>query len=57
MLLSTRLEIEVILAVMNTNELVAEKGLKKFLFRPFFQRQCTYMIFIYLQLLSTELIT
>ena len=36
MLLSTRLEIEAILAVMNTNELVAEKGLKKFLFRPFF---------------------
>ena len=57
MLLTTRMEIEAILAVMNTTELVAEKGLKKFLFRPFFQRQCTYMIFIYLQLLSTELIT
>ena len=36
MLLSTRLEIEVILAVMNTNELVAEKGLKIFCSGLFF---------------------
>ena len=36
MLLSTRLEIEAILAVMNTNDLVAEKGLKKIFVQAFF---------------------